>query len=416
MADETPVSFSEAQRLDVLHSFAVLDTAPDPEMDDLTRLVARHFDVPIVLVTLIDETRQWFKSRVGLETEETPRALAFCAHAIIGTRPLVVLDAREDPRFAGNPVVTDHPHVRFYAGAPLITTEGFKLGTLCLVDLKPWTAFSEDLQKDLATFAGIALRRLEALRPDDIRRGLELERQAAQRAVEETVAHLAHEIRNPLATMIGHAEIIEQQVLGPGAVDRYRESARQIIDTGRYLVDLARRSLEFARLRSGEVGMTEAWVTLGDIDEAVRQLLTHHTAGQTPAVASSLGDTDVELFVDRLHMIQILTNLLSNAVKYTPAGGQVDIRAARQNDGAVTIAIADTGMGMTAEEVERALRPFGRVHHGVRHAEEGFGLGLPLAKRLIELQGGRLTIDSAKGRGTTVSVRVPSYRVRGGAG
>lgn len=412
MVDETPVPFSEAQRLAVLRSFAVLDTGPDADLDDLTRLVGRHFDVPIAFLTLVDQSRQWFKSRFGLDIAETPRALAFCAHTIMGARPLIILDAAHDSRFAGNPLVTGDPRIRFYAGAPLVTGAGFKLGTLCLIDRKPWAAFSGDQESDLVTFAGIAMRRLEALRSTERRDGLARERQAAQVAVEETVAHLAHEIRNPLTSVIGHAEIIEQQVLGPNAVDRYRESARQIIDTGRYLVDLAQRSLELVRLRSGEVEMREAWANLTEIDQTVRRLVAHDTAARGLAVSSTLADGDLQLYVDKLHIIQILTNLLSNAVKYTSPGGRIDIRAAEQDDGALILSVVDTGLGMTTDEVDRALRPFGRVHHGVRHAEDGFGLGLPLAKRLVELQGGRLSIDSAKGRGTTVSLRIPGYRVR----
>ena len=416
MVDETPVPFSETQRLAALRSFAALDSGPDAELDDLTRLVARHFGVPIVLVTLVDESRQWFKSRLGLEIAETPRTLAFCAHAIMGDRPLIVPNAMEDARFAGNPVVTGHPHIRFYAGAPLITAAGFKLGTLCLIDNKPCATFSKDQEDDLITLAAIAVRRLETLRTAETQGGSDQERRAAMAAVEETVTHLAHEIRNPLTSVIGHAEIIEQQVLGPDAIDRYRESARQIIDTGRYLFDLARRTLELARLRSGEVEMQEAWIGLGDIDQTVQRLLVHEAAGRGLTINSSLADDDIEIHVDKLHIIQVLTNLLTNAVKYTASGGRIDARAERQTDGALTIVIADTGLGMTAAEVDRALLPFGRVHHGVRHAEDGFGLGLPLAKRLIELHGGRLSIDSTKGRGTEVSLRIPGYRVRVGSG
>jgi diguanylate cyclase (GGDEF)-like protein/PAS domain S-box-containing protein len=115
----------------------LLDTVPEPEFDRITALAAKLFDVPIALVSLVDADRQWFKSCIGLDATQTDRDLAFCAHALFDVQPLVVSDALEDVRFAYNPFVTGEPFIRFYAGAPLMTREGFALGTLCIIDRKP---------------------------------------------------------------------------------------------------------------------------------------------------------------------------------------------------------------------------------------------------------------------------------------
>jgi phosphoribosyl 1,2-cyclic phosphodiesterase/CheY-like chemotaxis protein len=127
----------EEQRLAALRRLDILDTPPDERFDRLTRLAAAVFEVPIVLVTLVDRDRQWFKSRYGLELLETHRDLSFCAHAILGDEVMVVPDTRLDDRFADNPVVTAAPHVRFYAGYPIRDAAGFCLGTLCLIDTRP---------------------------------------------------------------------------------------------------------------------------------------------------------------------------------------------------------------------------------------------------------------------------------------
>jgi PAS domain S-box-containing protein len=128
----------EKKRLRNLQSYRVLDTAPEQAFDDFTLLASHICDTPIALVSLIDETREWFKAKVGIDVSENPRGVSFCAHAILEpSQPFVVFDAAEDPRFAQNPLVTGEPHIRFYAGIPLISPEGFPLGTLSVIDREP---------------------------------------------------------------------------------------------------------------------------------------------------------------------------------------------------------------------------------------------------------------------------------------
>lgn len=131
-----PIPADEQQRLEALRALLILDTPPEERFDRIVEFAAAEFDVPIALISLIDENRQWFKARTGLGVCETPRDISFCGHAIHCDKVLVVPDARVDERFVDNPLVLGEPYIRFYAGAPLIMPDGQAIGTLCLIDTR----------------------------------------------------------------------------------------------------------------------------------------------------------------------------------------------------------------------------------------------------------------------------------------
>ena len=170
---KAPLPSNEEERLAALRSFAILDSEPEAEFDDLARVASYVCGTPIALISLVDDDRQWFKARLGMERRETPRDHAFCAHAILGEETMIVADARADERFRDNPLVLDDPNIRFYAGTPLRTREGLGLGTLCVIDSEP--RFSQPL-------AAAQIEALEALSRQIVRL-LEL-RRASKRLAE----------------------------------------------------------------------------------------------------------------------------------------------------------------------------------------------------------------------------------------
>jgi GAF domain-containing protein len=158
-----PIPKNEVRRLKVLWQYDVLDTVPEAVFDELTSLAALICDAPIALITLIDENRQWFKSKVGVNLNETPRDISFCAHAIVKQDLMIVPDATKDKRFRNNPLVVSPPKIRFYAGMPLITPDGHALGTLCVVDLKP-RKLTEAQKSALTVLARHVMTQLEIRR------------------------------------------------------------------------------------------------------------------------------------------------------------------------------------------------------------------------------------------------------------
>lgn len=158
-----PLSEQEQARLDALGSFALLDTPPEPAYDLITQLASSICNVPIALMTLVDADRQWFKSRIGLDVSETPRAHSFCAYTMLEESLTIVEDTLNDPRFAQSPLVRGEPRIRFYAGAPLISPEGYGLGSLCVIDREPRKLTTHQTQA-LAILARTVMALLESRR------------------------------------------------------------------------------------------------------------------------------------------------------------------------------------------------------------------------------------------------------------
>ncbi len=190
----------EGSRVDTLYDLRILDTEPEERFDRLTRLAKRLFQVPIALVSLVDENRQWFKSGQGMNTSETSRDISFCAHAILGDDILLVPDATLDERFHDNPLVVDDPQIRFYAGCPLKAPNGSKLGTLCLIDREPREFSEEDmaLLRDLTRMAEQELAAVQLATMDELtmlsnRRGFE--------ALTKHALELSRRFRKPAALL-----------------------------------------------------------------------------------------------------------------------------------------------------------------------------------------------------------------------
>jgi two-component system, sensor histidine kinase len=412
---------TETERLRQLYELDILDTPPDRQLDDIVLLAAGLLNAPIALVSLVDEERQWFKARIGLDATETPRDVSFCAHAILSNDGLIVTDALEDRRFSDSPLVIGPPYIRFYAGAPLRTPSGQALGTLCVIDQKPRPGFTHadadrlrrlaDLVEQHFTLRWTAQRMMGELQDrQDLVAAFEDERAGYETRLQdkrEFLAKAAHEFRTPLNSVQACAAMLRNEIHGPHGEPRYRKYAEIILDAAGYMESLATGLLDYARARSGQFALDCEPVYLGDVLRECIDMMRPSAAIARIQLNTDIDATPLTIHADRLRLKQVFLNLLSNALKFTPAGGQITLALPKTGFGMATVKVIDTGVGIAPEEISRAFAPFGQTSSKSQNGQRGTGLGLPIARLIVERHGGMLTLESDLGRGTTALVRLP---------
>ena len=235
--------------------------------------------------------------------------------------------------------------------------------------------------------------------------------QSADRAKSKFLANMSHELRTPLNAIIGFSETIENEIFGPVRNKRYQSYASDIRRSGKHLLAIINNILDLSKIESGNVDLEDEVIDLADVlDNAIGMVRDQADAVEIDIKTSIAGDLPA-LRGSTVKLRQVFVNLLSNAVKYTPRGGSVVLAASRDRSGGVVVEVTDNGIGMSSADQTLALIPFGRAGSALSQKADGAGLGLPLAKQLTEIHGGRLVIDSDEGAGTTVTVHLPAARV-----
>jgi signal transduction histidine kinase len=268
----------------------------------------------------------------------------------------------------------------------------------------PTASSKRDLMGLVAARVGLELQRLEAERQlVAAKEHAEL----ASRAKSEFLANMSHELRTPLNAVIGFSQMIGQEILGPVGRREYAEYARDIHSSSMHLLQLISDILDVSKVEAGMMSLRPASTDIPAVVNACCRLMQPRVTEAKVTLVCELAEDVPTIVADETMVKQIAFNLLSNAVKFTPEGGEVRVRVDGTEDGGVVIVVSDTGIGIDPAAIERVLRPFGQVENAMTRRFPGTGLGLPLSKRLAELHGGTLTLESSLGAGTTASVILP---------
>ena len=344
---QPPLPVDEPRRLIALKRYDLLDTPPEEAFDRITRLAAGILGMPVSLITLIDETRQWFKSRHGFDAPWTRREISFCTYTILDTEGMVVRDATADERFRANPLVTGAPDIRFYAGVPLVTPDDHVIGTLCVIDRKPHPEFSDEQRRHLQDLAGLVMTEIEAKSGFLALRQEVVEHQETVRLLHKSLAEaetllreVHHRVKNNLQVVDTLLSLQMRQT--PAVADSLRDLRHRVHCLGIIHHKIMQSpDLETINLRELLLDLCQASASLhkGQADVSLNVIVEPGDASIKIDFAITLG--------------LLITELVTNASKHvvtTGRRGTIDVSLTSTGEGKACLAVSGDSAGDASQE------------------------------------------------------------------
>ncbi len=390
-----PPCSNEESRLAALLRYKVLDTEAEGPYDDIVSLASTICRKPISLVSLVDEDRQWFKARVGLDAEQTPRDVAFCSHAILQDDVFVVENALEDMRFSDNPLVTDGPKIRFYAGAPLVTHDGHPLGTLCVIDRAPGE-INEEQKNALKILARQVISQLE-LRLSNSQLSI------LNREKDNFIRLLSHDLRSAFGATMGFAQMLHRRVsvLSPTQAENVAHKIYKSADQGLKLLE---STLSWARLQNDGPKIRKDSFSLSALCTEVTEYLSE-LAHEKDITLNVSCDEALTIESDHALLRSVLQNLVHNAIKFSNESSAIDISFSDQQD-SILLTVQDYGVGIPESKACRLFSQYNETTKGT-NGEIGMGIGTQLIQEFTHHYNGTTSIESSVGNGTKISIELP---------
>ena len=374
---------NEIERLKVLKTYNLLDTLPDEDYDAITKIAAAICNTPIALISIIDENRQWFKSRHGLETKETARDFAFCAHSILNPDELLIInDARKDDRFHDNPLTVGDPNVVFYAGAPLNSLEGHSLGTLCVIDNEP-KDLNENQKESLKLLSRQVTLLFELRKKNQELLNANEEVLRLNKQLSEFAYRLSHDIKTPISGIKYLSEIVQEDFADK--LDAEGINLLELISTrSSYLYSLVEGMLRFTKVINTEI----VYETF-----KFEELLDNIKLSCNWEDACEIKYTNFAVLMkqSKIAFIQIFQNLLSNSIKYVHESKPIISISLEVESDFYKITYKDNGAGIEEKYHKKVFNFFETLG-----TENSTGIGLSTVKSLIERLGGSIVIVGSK--------------------
>lgn len=388
---------NEAARIAELKKYKLLDTFSENDFDNITKLVAAICEVPIALITLLDLERNFFKSHVGVDFNQSPRNISFCGHAILEDDEIfIVEDATKDERFDDNPLVTENQAV-FYAGVPLINPNGFKLGTLCVFDHKPRQLTDVQIIS-LKALAKQVVNLIELRKKNSLLIEIQKELQNRNERL-ETFAHVvSHDLKSPLANITSLTRFLKEENIENLSTDS-KMYLDYIEDSSLTLKNYINGILKFYKADELLDSQKEDVLLKELFDEINEVLISDDTLFDFP-MAGTLKN------VNKAALTQIFLNLIDNSLKYNLNEKRiVSVKYIDETD-FHKFAITDNGMGIDLGVQEEIFNLFKTTGIKDRDGKEGTGIGLATVKSLVSKLGGTISLDSEPGKGSTFTFTV----------
>lgn len=400
-----PLPPNEQERLEALHEYHILDTLPETDFDDITRIASEVCQTPISLVTIIDADRQWHKSNLGLylangqKEIESPRKTSFCAHAILTPgKEFVVPDAKNDARFADNPSVIGEPFIGFYAGIPLVNAEGYALGTLCVLDNKPNT-LTENQIITLKALARQVVCQLELRRKNAQLKEKQAELQNAYNDLDKFSYIASHDLKSPLNNIISLTHLLKDDY-GNLLNEEGNEYIKFLNDSAYQLSDLVNGILHYSK--SSQLLLEDKEYI--NVTQLIQEVIGLQVIPENCLVYYETSDK--QIFSSRIALKQILLNLLHNAIRY---GNQQNLKIEiifSETTTHYSFEVKDNGPGIEPHNQAKIFDLFERLQKKA-HDGEGTGIGLAIVKRLVEKLGGAIKVVSDVGMGASFIFTLP---------
>jgi signal transduction histidine kinase len=389
------IPINDAERLQKLHAYDILDTPAENAFDKIALLAAQIFNTPIAQVTFVDEERVFFKTNISpLEATEVDRKDSFCSIAILNEGVTLFENTLTVPELSSNPFIQMENGVRFYAGAPLRTSEGLQLGTLCVLDVEPKTVTDQQL-KMLETLSSIVMDELE----------LRLATRKAMRIQTDLMNRVVHDLKNPNTTISLSAELIKRKSDDPKIVndfaDRIKNSANNVLKILNNLLDLSQVENSNFRLNLKEVDVF-------DLLSLTKKNFDLLAAKKQQKITISCNCSSI-IIADGLRLQDAFENLLSNALKYANPKTSIFIIVDRTEHDLI-IEFKDQGPGLTPEDMSKLFMKFARLSAIPTGGEHSNGLGLSIVKMLVELHHGKVWAQSeGKDQGASFFISIPLH-------